>query len=380
MRTSLFFTATLFLLGFPPATAQIAVSAHDGKQVREGDPVAGPFPDEIVTLAFGREGPEILGRVSAPATLNGPPVSVAVAPSGRFALVAVSQRLDDAGKLQPRGAVSLIDIGDPRHPRLVQTLETAPGAMGVTLNPNASLALVTSANDDSIALLAVDRGQALRQIGSIKLDAKAGPRDVIFAPGGKRAYAVRFGDGKITELAVSSSGLSRVRDITVGTQPYGAIIGKDGRYLYNANFGGTPLSGTAGAISTVDLRSGQMVAAVAVGTVPEHVVLSPDGRLLAAVMGNGSAFTRTAANFATVTGRLRLFRVSGPTLTQIAEADIGHNCQGAAFSDDGRALLVQCAVEKDVSLFRIEGETLVRGNAPLTFDARPGAIATARSR
>lgn len=370
----------LLLIASHAARAQVAVSAHDGKQVREGDLVPGPFPDEVVTFGFGPEGPVILGRVSASGTLNGPPVSVAVAPDGRFALVANAQRPGPDGKLVPYGVVSLIDIADPKRPRLVQRLELPAGAMGVTLNRDASVALVSSAADDSISLLTIDHGASLRLISSIRLEPKSEPRDVIFAPDGRHAYAVRFGDARLTELAVSRKQLTRVRDIPVGVQPDGAIISRDGLYLYNTNFGGTALSGAAGAISSVDLRAGKMVAAIPVGQTPEHVALSPDGRLLLSVVGNGSAFTRTAANFATVTGRLRVYRVAGATLTQVAEAEIGHNCQGATFSDDARSILVQCAVEKDVTLFHFDGNSLTEGSAPLTFDARPGAIATAHSR
>jgi DNA-binding beta-propeller fold protein YncE len=123
-----------------------------------------------------------------------------------------------------------------------------------------------------------------------------------------------------------------------------------------------------------------MVAGVEVGPTPEHVALSPDGRYLAAVIGNGSAFTRTATNFAEVTGRLKVLRVDGARLVAVAEAPIGHNCQGAAFSDDGRTIVVQCAVEKTISSFRFDGKALTPVSEVLTFDARPGAIATRKSR
>ena len=191
---------------------------------------------------------------------------------------------------------------------------------------------------------------------------------------------VRFGDGKLSTLAIDKTEVRRAGEITVGINPDGAVISRDGRYLYNSNFGGTPLSGPAGAVSTVDLAKGEMVAAIPVGPTPEHVALSPDGKYLAAVIGNGSAFTRTAANFAEVTGRLKVFRAGGATLAPIAEAPIGHNCQGAAFSDDNRTILVQCAVEKTIAAFRFDGTVLTPVDAALSFDGRPGAIATAKSR
>ena len=342
----------------------------------------GRSPDEVLTLSLDRAGrPQVLGRVNAPATLNGPPVSIAVAPNARFALVTSAQRFGPDNKLQPYGVVSMIDISVPAKPRVVQSLELPPGAMGVTMTRDTKLALVVSASDDSVSVLSITPGKAMKLVSTIRLEPKAEPRDVVIAPDSRSAYVVRFGDGKITRLLIDGTTVTRGADIAVGTNPDGAIITHDARYLYNTNFGGTPSSGKAGAISTVDLRTQSMVAAITVGPTPEHVALSADGRYLVSIVGNGSAFTRDAANFADVVGRVRVYRAGKAELVQLAEANIGHNCQGATFSDDGRHILVQCAVEKTITTFAFDGSKLTPvENATLTFDTRPGAIATARSR
>lgn len=355
--------------------AQVFVSAHDGKQVRAGDAVPGPFPDEVVTLRLDRQGrPQVAGRVAAPATLNGPPVSVAVSADGRLALVAAAQRFGPDGKLQPHGLVSAIDVSRPARPRVLAAIELPAGTMGVSF-VGRNRALVASAAAARVSLLAVERGGAMRVLAEVALEPGSEPRDVVVAPDRRSAYVVRFGDGRLTRLAIRGDSLTRDGDIPVGTNPDGAVIDRDGRFLYNSNFGGTPLSGSAGAVSAVDLRAGRMVAAVAVGPTPEHVALSRDGRHLAVVLGNGSAFTRTAPDFDRVLGRLAILRVAGARLEPVAEAPIGHNCQGAAFSDDGRTVLVQCAVEKSIAAFRFDGGRLTPVAGALTFDGRPGAIA-----
>jgi 6-phosphogluconolactonase (cycloisomerase 2 family) len=368
----------------PPqsAVAQIIVSANDGKQVRSGDPIAGPFPDEVLTLSLDREGrPKVIGRAEAPATLNGPPVSIAVAPNSRFALVASSQRFGTDNKLQPYGIVSMIDLTTPARPRVVKSLELGRGAMGVWMTRDTKLALVVSASDDLVSVLSITPGKEMRLVDTIQLVSKSEPRDVVIAPDNRTAYVVRFGDGKITKLSIEGGAVKRDGDIMVGTNPDGAIITLDGRYLYNTNFGGTALSGKEGAISTVDLRTDRLVAAITVGQTPEHVALSADGRFLVSVVGNGSAFTRDAANFAEKVGRLRVYKAGDRDLVPIAETNIGHNCQGATFSDDSRFILVQCAVEKTIKAFRFDGKSLVAvENGTLTFDSRPAALATARSR
>jgi DNA-binding beta-propeller fold protein YncE len=304
-----------------------------------------------------------------------------VAPDYSFALVTNGQKLDANNKLQLEDIVSVIGLDDPTHPKVLQTAHAAAGAMGVSMNKKMTLALVASSGDDSVAIFSIS-GRQLTAVGKIQLEAKSEPRDALIAPDGRTAYVVRWGDGKITKLAIDGTKVTRVADIAVGTNPDGAIITPDGRYLFNTNFGGTPMTTPKmGAVTTIDLKSGKVIGATEVGNGPEHVALSPDGKYLVAVLGNGSASLKSAANFATVLGKLRVFKVAGGKLSPVAQADTGHNCQGAAFSDDGHTILMQCAVEKDIEVFHFDGSSLTRDQAAtLTFDSRPGAIATAKSR
>ncbi len=50
-----------------------------------------------------------------------------------------------------------------------------------------------------------------------------------------------------------------------------------------------------------------------------------------------------------------LFRVDGSKLVKFAEAPIGQWSQGIAFSRDGKTILVQNMVEKDIQVFRLDG-------------------------
>ena len=72
----------------------------------------------------------------------------------------------------------------------------------------------------------------------------------------------------------------------------------------------------------------------------------------------------------------------GPgTLTEVAHADSCHWAQGAAFSQDGKLILQQCAAERQILVYRFDGQSLIQDKAAtLTFESRPGAIATGVSR
>ena len=130
-----------------------------------------------------------------------------------------------------------------------------------------------------------------------------------------------------------------------------------------------------------DLATGKVTASVVVGPTPEHVVLSADGRYIAVVVANGTASVRSDPNFNKVLGLLKVFAVGDGTLTPIAQADTGHWGQGATISKDNKLILLQCAAEREIEVFKFDGKTLEQDrSATIAMGARPGSIATAFSR
>jgi DNA-binding beta-propeller fold protein YncE len=378
-----FLLATAMVLTPIAAYADLAISGQDGKQVRAGDgiPMA-PTPDSIATIEFSStKAPKVIGMLNVCSTQMGPPSAVAVAPNYSFALATCPQKIGPDNKNSPQNLVSVIGLDDPTHPKLLQTVEAGMGATGIYLDKKVRFALVTGTGDDTITLFTI-KDRQLTQGSQIKLESKAEPRDVIIAPDGKTAYALRFGDGKVTKLAIKGDQLSRVGDYDVGVNPDGGSLTHDGRYLIVNNFGGSPITAKGSAATSVtDTRTGKMTFAVEVGALPEAVVISPDGKTVALVIGNGSATVKTAKNYDTVFGKLSLFSIGKGTLTHIADAQLGHACQGAVWSDDGKRLLVQCSVERDIRTFDFDGKSLTeRPEAVLKMESRPGAMVTSKTR
>ena len=376
--------ATALTLTPVAAFADIAISGQDGKQVRAGDglPMV-PTPDSVAVIEFSSSrAPRFIGSIDICSTQMGPPSAIAVAPDYSFVLATCPQKFVGDGKLGPENKVSVIGLSDPTHPKLLQTVEAGLGATGVFLNKKANIALVTGTGDDTITLFTI-KDRQLTQASQVKLEAKAEPRDVIIAPDGRSAYALRFGDAKVTKLAINDDQISRVADFDVGVQPDGGNISADGRYLFVNFFGGAPTTTKGvGATAAIDTRSGKIVDAHEVGALPESVVLSPDGKYVAVVIGNGSATVRNAANYNSIFGKLAMFQVGkGGKLTPVTDAKLGHACQGVVFSDDGKRLLVQCSVERDIRVFDFDGKVLTeRPEAILPMVSRPGAMVTARTR
>ncbi len=367
--------------------AEIAVSANDGKQMKAGDTVTGPQPDSISVLNISGDQVKVIGSVAAPAAMIGPPAAVAMSKDGRFALVTVCQRLDGMN-LIPDDLVEVVDLADPAKPRVVQTAHAGPGASGVSISPDGKLALVANTEDDTVTVFSLSN-ERLTRLGQVQFAPKSRPTDVVFMPDGKSAVAVTQGASRLAVLSVNGT---EVKDsgrwFSSGRTPYGAVVTHDGKYVINTNIGGAnlapgevPVPHQGGTVAMTDFATGKTVASVVVGPTPEHVVLSADGRYIAVVVANGSASVRSDPKFDKVLGLLKVFAVGDGTLTLVAQADTGHWGQGATIAADNKIILLQCAAEREIEVFRFDGQTLVQDkSAAMAMGARPGSISTAFSR
>ena len=375
--------ATALVMSPVAAFADLAISGQDGKQVRAGDglPMV-PTPDSVATISFSSsDAPKVIGMINVCSTQMGPPSALAVAPDYSFVLATCPQKFGPDNKLVAADTVAVIGLDDPTKPKLLETAQAGLGATGVFLNKKATIALVTGVGDDTITLFTI-KDRHLTRGGQVKLEAKAEPRDVLIAPDGKFAYALRFGDGKVTKLAIKGDQLSRVADFDVGTQPDGGSISADGRYLFVNDFQGTPSTTKGvGATALIDTRTDKITDAIEVGALPEDVVQSPDGKYAAVVVGNGSATVRNAPNYNSVFGKLVILKRDGGKLTHVTDGQIGHACQGVVWSQDGKRLLVQCSVERDIRTLDFDGKTLTeRPEAVIKMESRPGVMVTSKAR
>jgi hypothetical protein len=75
-------------------------------------------------------------------------------------------------------------------------------------------------------------------------------------------------------------------------------------------------------------------------------------------------------------GLVKIFGVKGKELMPVTEAKVGHWCQGLAWSRNGRTLLVQCMVEKEIMAFSFDGKEL-KPSGSIKLNAGPAAIRTA---
>jgi hypothetical protein len=74
---------------------------------------------------------------------------------------------------------------------------------------------------------------------------------------------------------------------------------------------------------------------------------------------------------------LGLYAVEGQTLRKVAEAPIGGWVEAAAFSRDGRMVLIQSMADRTVEVLHWDGKALARGKDLPIQGAGPASFATA---
>lgn len=384
-------TAVLALvLGCVSIEAQLAVSANDGKQPPLGDIPKTHTPDNVAVIDLDAFPPRVTGTVDAPTSMIGPPAAVAVAHDQSFALVSNAKKFDpsDATQFVLDHTVSVIDLKDPRHPAVIQTLQAGDGATGISLNKSDTLALVAATRGTVSAFTVA--GKKLTMVNTVQLDPKAQPVDVAISPDGKTALVTQRSANGLVRLAIDGNKLTKTGiEIPTGRQTYGVVFSPDGKFAYNTNLGGRLTPGKEetsarglriGTVTVIDVNSNAVVNTVDVGQIPEHLTLTHDGKYLAVTIGNGSSSRAGSPNYNPY-GLLKVYSVDGANLSEAAEAKTGAWGQGAAWNKNGNVILLQSGMSKDIEVYRFDGKNLIpQPAAALRFNARPGSISTALSR
>ncbi len=363
-----------------PAAAQIAVSAQENKVVNvdgTNKVVESPPPDNAMILDLGVSPPKVIGQVNLGASVVGVPQSVAIAPDESIALVTAATKTDpaDPKKTANDNKVAVIDL-KASPPAVIATLEVGEGPSGVSFSPDGKLALVANRAGGTISVLTVS-GKTVAVAGSVDLgNPKSGPSGVAFLPDGKRALVTRDGDHRVSVLDVDGAKVTDSNKYMVGgIRPYSLSVSPKGDVAVFGNQGGG--QGDTDIINVIDLKQNppRIVDAIAVGQTPEGVFMSPDGAFVAVTVMNGSQRPKSHQAY-NDHGLIKVFRVDGTKLTFLTQAKVGRWGQGVAFSRDGKTVLFQAMIERELQILSFDGKELKPAGA-IKVNGGPAGIRTA---
>jgi DNA-binding beta-propeller fold protein YncE len=364
-------------LGAMQAHAQIAVSSNDHKITQENGVnknVTNPPPDTITIVDLGALPVKVLGAVSnVPGSVVGPPLSVAITPDESIALVASSSKIDpaDPTKLVPDDRVTVIDLKDRK---ILDTLNTGPGAAGISISKDGKRAFVANRMAGSISILSIDGKQVkvLKTVPLMKADTLLS--HMAISPDGTTGVLTRNGDAKVELVKVGGDNITSSAVLDVAPRPYAVSVTPDGKTAVVASLGDPKANGI---LTVIDLAGGKIAGTSDIGHENlEGMMMSNDGKWIAGVAHAGSTRPKDAPQYKP-NGMVVMYRLDGNTLTKVSEAPIGGWSQGVSFSRDGSGLVVGNMNQKNMQVFKNDNGKLT--DTGQTIDTVGGAAAVRAS-
>jgi DNA-binding beta-propeller fold protein YncE len=337
-----------------------------------------PGKDAVTIVDIGTDpaNPKIVTNLPLMNSIFGPPTNLAITPNGQLALVANSMdwAADGPGwKPSPDNKLYVIDL-TTNPPARIDTVAVGRQPSGMAINRAGNLALIANRADNSISVLTI-QGKQVKLIDTVTIGEQVA--HVAFTPDGKRALVAKFPGHKVALLEVDGQKVTYTkRDLAVGLWPYNLDITPDGKLALtadNGNAGGS--DGNVDTVSVIDLEASppRVIDKVVVGDAPEGFAISPTGRLAAAVLLRGSNNAKTDW-FYNRNGSVVVLRIDGKKVTKVGEVEVRGLPEGAVFSPDGNWLYVGNFMDSDISVLRVDGDTVTNTGTLLKLPGRPASM------
>ena len=338
--------------------------------------LAAPGKDSVVILDLANpEAPKIVANLPLKNSVVGPPVNVAIAPDNSIALVADSvDVVKDGDKLkqEPDDKVYVIDL-KAKPAKLAATLTVGKQPSGLSFGPSGTLALVANRVGKSIGVLSV-KGTDVKLIDTVDMGDIVS--HVAFTPDGKRALATKFNSHKVSLLDVNGDKVTYSKlDLPTGQWPYNVAVAPGGKIALTADNGGAGSSdGSVDTVSVVDLElnPARIVDRVVVGDGPEGLAISPKGDVAAAIILAGS--NNPSAYFHKKNGSVSVLSIASKKVTKVGDVEVGGLPEGAAFTPDGKYLLVGNYIDQDLSILKVEGTKITDTGKRFKLPGHPASL------
>ena len=381
------FSLTLISSGIamttPVSAADLLVSTNDAKYQRVAGTdtfLADPPSDTLSVIDASVFPPKVVATVEVTAAIAGPPQAVAITPDGRLAVVSAPNRYEQAEKKNVLGNyLQVVDLA-AQPPRGVARVDLPHHPQGIAINRAGTLLLAATVGGTVSAFEIKDR--ALLPAGELKISDKrlAG---ISFTHDGKAALVALRDEQGAMVLDVDGAKVTTQRErVATGVAPYVVDVSSDGRWAVVGNVGlaGLPgdvgrLAGDADTFTLIDVskRPFRAVQHVSVPSLPEGIAISPDGRWIAVQAMDGSNLTPDNPG-RRARGKLVLFEIRHDRAGQVAELPAGEAGQGVVFTADGRHILAQFNVEKQIAVYAVNDGKLADTGTRLAFTGGPSSI------
>ncbi|MGA8951998.1 MAG: YncE family protein, partial [Xanthobacteraceae bacterium] len=342
----------------------------DGKAV-----VSPPGNDAVLIVDVADPlNPKIVANLPLKNSVVGPPVNLAIDPTGAVAIVADSMNAVQDGdhwKQVPDNKIYVIDL-KAKPAKLINTIEGDKQPSGLSINPAGTLALVANRAGKSISVLSI-HGTDVKLTGSVDMGDEVSA--VVFTPDGKHALASKASANKVALLDVDGDKVTyNKQDLLTGLFPYNVVVAPNGSIALTADNGNNGTSdGNADAVSVIDLTAPMhVVDHVTVPDSPEGLAFSPKGDIAVAVDATGSNHPKSDWYYHPH-GVVVVLKVDGKKVTPLNEIEVGALPEAVAFTPDGKYIYVGNYIDKDFSILRVDGTKVTDTGKRFKVPGQPGS-------
>jgi DNA-binding beta-propeller fold protein YncE len=337
-----------------------------------------PGKDSVTIVDIGTDpaSPKIVVSLPLMNSVFGPPTNLSITPNGQLALVANSMDWMQEGtgwKPAPDNKLYVIDL-TTNPPRLINTVTVGKQPSGMSINRAGTLALIANRADNSISVVAI-QGKEVKLVDTVVIGEHVA--HVAFTPDGKRAVAGKFPGHKVALLEVDGQKVTYTkRDIAVGLWPYNFDVTPDGKLALTADNGNNGVAdGHVDTVSVIDLevKPERVIDKVVVGDAPEGIAISPTGKIAVALLLRGSNNAKSDW-FYNRNGSVVVLKIDGKKVTKVSEVEVRGLPEGAVFSPDGRWLYVGNFLDSDLSVLRVDGDTVTNTGTLVKLPGKPASM------
>jgi DNA-binding beta-propeller fold protein YncE len=388
MRSSMFAAAMLAAAGligcgWLPAFGQTLIVGNDDKNGFDQDfkPIIGePGHDSLSVIDISNPAaPRIAATIPLINSVVGPPVNLAIVPSGDIALVANSLMPVTQGwghRLEPDDKVFVVDL-KANPPKVIGTVLVGKQPSGVAISPKGDLALVANRADGTISVLSI-QGKDVSVSDTVPIGAPADQVSAVaITPDGKHALAAKPAANKVALLTIDGGKVTYTkRDLPTGIFPYNVAVTPDGKLALTAdNGGGGGSDGNIDTVGVIDLAANppRVINHVVVGDSPEGLAVSPKGNLAVSIQAEGSNTPKTVF-YHHAGGTVAVLAIDGTEVKMVGSLTVGALPEAVAFSPDGSYLYVGNFIDCDLSILKVDGTNVTDTGQRLKLPGHPASM------
>lgn len=337
--------------------------------------VSPPGNDSVLIVDVANPlNPQIVANLPLKNSVVGPPVNLAIDPTGSIAIVADSMKaVEDGGrwKQAPDDKIYIIDL-KAKPAKLINTIVGAKQPSGLSISPSGDLALVANRAGKSISVLSI-HGTEVKLTDTVDMGDEVSA--VVFTPDGKHALATKASANKVALLDVDGDKVTYTkRDLLTGLFPYNIVVAPNGSIALTADNGNAGTSdGNVDTVSVIDLKQPvHVVDHITVPDSPEGLAFSPRGNLAAVANANGSNHPKSDWYYHPH-GLVTILKVDGKKVSRLKEIEVGALPEAICFTPDGRYVYVGNYMDKDFSILKVAGTTVTDTDKQFKVPGQPAS-------